>query len=191
MVTRDTMIKELIILRPADLPYRLMSLEGFFYNDHHVINFYHAAGMHLVYKQVRICYVIGYNEYYQLLQLQNVQEPHLSKYNWLLLKGIYGTAPGMAVKLDTGQETAGILKQQGNLTNGCVYVHWMPDAGDEIALADEKTPACFHYFRCDSITENAALYHTINVTYLNAYNNIYTIINGWFNEENQLMPFPV
>lgn len=186
------MIKELVILRPVDFPYRLMSLEEFFYNDHHVINFYHAAGMHLVYKQVRICYVIGDNEYYQLLQLQNVQEPHLSKYNWLLLKGVYGTAPGMAVKLNIEHEAAGILKQENHLINSFIYVHWMHEPGDEIILSDEKNPDRYHYFRCDSITEDAAdPYHTINVTYLNAYNNIYTIINEWCNEENQLMPFPV
>ena len=56
----------------------------------HIIDMYHAGGMNLVYNITKVCYVYPENEFYELLQLQNIEELHEPKYDWLLMKGMYG-----------------------------------------------------------------------------------------------------
>src|SRR6266498_5166269 len=184
------MIKEFVILRPPDFPYRLVSLYGYFYNNHHLINFYHAAGMNLIYEQTKICYVFPQNEFYQLLKLQNTQEPHDPKYNWLLMKGIFGGEPTIQAHIEIENEE--ILEQlhpDNDFDKKHLKLHRMLECDDEIAISDKTSTKGFHHFLCNAVFSDILNYlPTISMTYLQFYKNLYPIINLWFDEENKLMP---
>ncbi|HEX5154033.1 MAG TPA: hypothetical protein VFW07_21450 [Parafilimonas sp.] len=188
MIISNTMIKEFIILRPADFPYRLMSLVGYFYNDHHLMNFYHAAGMELMYEQQKICYAIDEDNFYQLLKLKNTQEPHEAKYNWLVLKGIFGMPPGIEAQLKIENEEV-LSSEQKNFFKKLLPLHRMIERGDELAIHVENDFSILHHFKCNDVfRNNGAFLSTISVTYLGTYDHPYSIINLWFDEENKLMP---
>lgn len=189
MIISNTAIKEFIILRPVDFPYRLMSLVGYFYNDHHVMNFYHAAGMELIYEQEKICYVIDEDNFYQLLKLKNTQAPHEAKYNWLVLKGIFGMRLGIEaqLKIENEKVLAG-LKDQAYIFKKLLLLHRMPEPGDELAMHADDCLG-FHHFRCNAVFQNDdSFLFTISATYLSIYDHPYSIINLWFDEKNKLTP---
>jgi hypothetical protein len=183
------MIKEFVILRPPDFPYRLISLYGYFYNNHHLINFHHAVGMDLIYEQAKICYVFPQNEFYQLLKLQNSQEPHDSKYNWLVMKGIFAGEPAIDVYIEIENEEQLQQLYPDNYFNKRLKLHRMLENDDEITLTDNANTKVFHHFLCNAVFSDTLNYlPTISMTYLQSYKNIYPILNLWFDEENKLMP---
>lgn len=178
------MIKSFEILRPANIPYRLLSFEFFFENvNSPVVNFYHAAGMHLNYLQVRIAYALHQHEFYQLLHLQNRNEPHEPKYNWLLMKANLDDHPAIQTHIEIEAEEERPLPSIASQW----LVHRLPGVGSEMILsANENT--LHHHFVCNEITNEMYDIPLLRLSYLNSYTRFSDILNLWFNEENRLLP---
>jgi hypothetical protein len=184
------MIKSLEIIRPADFPYRLIYFDFFFNTiNSHILNIHHAAGMNFVYEQMKICYVFPQNEFYQLLRLQNTEEPHIQKYNWILMKGIFAGEP--AIKADIqieNEEILDLLQQDNHLDKKHLYLYRLPERENDIVISEEMSTTVFHHFICNEAFISAPdSFPFINMIYLNSYNNLYHLLNLWFNEENKLM----
>lgn len=185
------MIKSFEILRPAGIPYRLLSFKFYFENvNTHILDLYHAAGMELVYFIAKSCYVFPQNEFYQLLQLQNTEELHEPKYNWLSVKGIFGEAPKTAAIIYI--ENEGLLNtQQPNhhFNKDQLFLNRLPEPGNDIVISDTMNDSLFYHFFCNEVTGSSMrLSPFISMIYLNSYANIHEIINLWFDEENKLLP---
>ena len=177
------------IIRPANLPDRLLSFEFYFENANtRIVNLYHAAGMSLVYNIKRLCYVFPKNEFYELLQLQNTQETHDKKYNWLLMKGICSVTQQISLNLifENSEDTFA-----GNITHTSLHEikAWkIPDRGSEIILSTYSRSGVYEYFVCNELMDEDAKIPTIVTAYLGTYTSINDIINLWFDNENKLEP---
>jgi hypothetical protein len=189
---KQFMIKSFEIIRPADIPYRLLSFQFFFENiNSHILNLYHAAGMNLIYHITKTCYLFPQNEFYQLLKLQNTEEPHEEKYNWILMKGIFDENPKIEADIEIENEKIlDLLQPDNHFNKKRLHLHRLPEADNEIVISDKST-IIFHHFLCKEVLINTT--HNspfINMIYLLSYTNFYHIINLWFNKENKLMPLP-
>jgi hypothetical protein len=181
------MIKSFEILRPANIPYRLLSFQFFFENvNSPVVNFYHAAGMHLNYLQIRIAYAIQKNEFYQLLHLQNRDDPHEPKYDWLLMKGIFDEHQSIPVRVEIEDE-----KNDQQLPSVATewLLHRLPHAGDELMVGTNGN-TLYHHFVCNELSNEMPGLPLMRLIYLNSYTRFHDILNSWFNEENKLLPLP-
>lgn len=178
------MIKSFEIVRPANIPYRLLSFEFFFENvNSPVVNFYHAAGMHLNYLQVRIAYAFRQHEFYQLLQLQNTNEPHEPKYDWLLMKANLDDNPAIEVHIEI---EANDERPFPSIASRWL-IHRLPKVGSEIIVsANENT--LHHHFVCNEVTNEMFGILLLRLSYLNSYTKFNDILNTWCNEENKLLP---
>jgi hypothetical protein len=182
------MIKSLEVILPIDFPYRLVSFKFFFENyNTHTMNLYHAAGMNLIYEQTKMCYLFPQNEFYQLLELENTDEPHDEKYNWILMKGTYDNEPKIAADikienkemLDNSQPGIHFDRQRFNL-------HRLPEPEDDIAISDQGESALFHHFSCREVLLTEGYYPLIGMIYLQSYYNPAEIINRWLDEKDKL-----
>jgi hypothetical protein len=183
------MIRSLEIIRPANIPYRLLDFDFFFNTiNSHILNIHHLAGMNFIYQQMKMCYLFPQNEFYQLLKLQNTDEPHEAKYNWLVLKGVFGGAPGIAAGLDIeNEEILEWLQPDNHFDKSHLHLFRMPERGNDIVIMDEMSVNSFHHFYCVDILQDPQNYFPLlRLHYLNSYTNFYQVINLWFNEENKL-----
>lgn len=180
------MIKAFEIVRPANIPYRLLSFEFFFENvNSPTVNFYHAAGMHLNYLQRRIAYAIQEHEFYQLLHLQNRNDPHEPKYDWLLMKGIFDDHPSIPVRIEI---EAGAERQPPSIESEW-FLHRLPGAQNEF-IVDANENTLFHHFVCSEVVSDVFGLPLLRLIYLNSYTRLNDILNSWFDEENKLLPLP-
>jgi hypothetical protein len=180
------MIKSFEILRPAGIPYRLLSFEFFFENvNSPIVNFYHAAGMHLNYLQVRIAYAVSQHEFYQLLHLQNRDDPHEPKYDWLLMKANLDGNPGIPVRIEIESEEE---REAPSIVNEWM-LHRLPKAGNELIITTSEN-TLHHHFVCSETRSDMYGIPLLRLLYLNSYAKFYDILNTWFNEENKLLPLP-
>lgn len=183
------MVKTYQILRPHDIPYRLLSFQFYFENENsHMMNIYHAAGMSLLYHIARRCYVIPGNEFYQLLKLQNTAEPHEPKYDHLLMKGIFGGQPEVEANLTIENEDIFNLLQQDNHLYKHICLYKLPEPGNDLVIFEEQKKV-YHHFTCAGILKAAPEgYLLINADYHNSYDHFYPVINSWLGEETKLQP---
>lgn len=185
------MIKSFEILRPAGIPYRLLSFKFYFENvNTHILDLYHAAGMELVYFITKSCYFFPQNEVYQLLQLQNTEELHEPKYNWLLIKVIFGEAPKTKATIHIeNEELLNIKQPDHNFDKEQLFPNRLPESGNDIVISDTMKDSFFYHFYCNEVLPGSiGLPPFISIIYLNTYANPHEIINLWLNEEYQLSP---
>jgi hypothetical protein len=188
---KTVMLKSYEIIRPADVPYALLSFKFFFENiNTHIVDMYHASGMNLVYNIEKTCYVPAKNEFYQLLKLQNKEEPHIQKYNWLLMKGIFSNVPKIEADIEIeNEEIVNLLQPDNHFNKSQLLLHRLPEHGNEMVIADIVPIACFHHFVCNEVLPGSVNYSPfINLNYLNSYNSSYQAVNRWCNEETKLAP---
>jgi hypothetical protein len=182
------MIKSYDVLWPADFPYRLMSFRFYFENvNTHMLNLYHAAGMNFIYEQIKICYVLPQNEFYQLLQLQNTEEPHNEKYNSILIRAVFGDEPKTEADLEIeNEELMGILQPGARFNRHYLHLHRFPEAGNDMVLTDESRPSCFHHFVCSGILPGMPDERpVIRLVYSESCDGIFQIINPWLNDKDE------
>lgn len=184
------MIKRFEVLRPVDFPYRLIDFQFLFYNiDTPLINLYHAAGMSLVYKIVRVTHVYEQNQAYQLWQLQNMQEPHDKKYNWILIKLVMDENPQIPVNIEIENEERLALLHPDYAVRKHLTVHKLPVIEDGIVLNNKTGMHVFHHFLCNNISQDVTYsLPVLNLIYLQSYYDINDILNLWMDEENGLKP---
>lgn len=181
------------IIRPAGIASRLLSFKFYFENQNtHIIDMYHAGGMNLVYNITKVCYVYPENEFYELLQLQNIEELHEPKYDWLLMKGMYGERGSMATNIEIeNEETLNLLHPNNNFDKKFLFVSKLPEPGNEIVINDKTKTNIQHHFLCNEVLAGTANYPPLIIlTYLQSYPSVDDIINLWFDDENKFMPLP-
>ncbi|HTQ63187.1 MAG TPA: hypothetical protein VMI12_00220 [Puia sp.] len=179
------MIKSLEILRPIDFPYRLFSFRFFFENiNSHIINMHNVAGMDFIYEQIRICYVLPQNEFFQLLKLKNIEEPHQQKYETILMKGIFTKDDIIECKMSIENQKDYSSAYNAAIEN-YIRLNKLPEIGDEIAIADKNAVNLFHHFSCFDIWHEGAKHLPLaKLVYLNSYNNLSEIINPWLDHKD-------
>lgn len=186
------MIKSYEVIRPLDFPYELIDFSFFFYNvETHIMNLHHAAGLDLVYEQKKMCYVFPQNEFYELLKLKNTEEPHASKYNWILMKGIFGGEPVFeaTLNIENLDELLFVNLSEKKLNNKCLSLYHKPEPGNDIVISEQTNNAFLHYhLQCNSLAivepKSKLL---VNAFYLGMSPDLRHIINSWFTEENKQM----
>jgi hypothetical protein len=185
------MIQSYEVIRPAGFPYRLVNFQYYFNTENsRIINLHHAAGMDLVYEQVKICYLFPQNEFYQLLKLQNKEEPHPVYYNWIVLKGIFGGRAAIAAELNIeNKETMEEVQPGHAITNKGLYLHRLPEINNDIVICDEQSKLPYYHFLCTKVVTTPGAAPVIDLFYLQAYPGINQILNRWFDEENKLEIF--
>ena len=185
------MLKSYEIIRPADVPYALLSFKFFFENiNTHIVDIYHASGMDLVYNIEKTCYLFHLNKFYQLLKLQNTDEPHIPKYNWLLVKGMFGEDAKIkaAIQIEN-EEILNLLQPDNNINKSHFFLHRLPEPRSDIVIADTSGTTRFHHFVCNEIVAGTMSHSPlISMNYLNSYYSDYQVVNLWCNEENKLEP---
>ena len=151
----------------------------------------HAAGMNLVYQIVKVCYVYPRNEFYELLQLQNTEEPHEAKYDWLLMKGMYGEGGNIKTDIQIeNEETLHLLHPYNSFDKKSLYINKLPETRNEIIINDKIKANIFHHFLCNEVLPGTTDYPPLIImTYLKSYTSVDDVIDLWFNEENKLMAF--
>jgi hypothetical protein len=185
------MLKSYEIIRPADVPYALLSFKFLFENmNTHIVDIYHASGMNLVYNIEKSCYLFPQNEFYQLLKLQNTGEPHIQKYNWLLVKGVFSDVPKIEAEIEIeDEEILSVLQPDNHFNKSQLFLHRLPEPGNEMVIADTSGTIFFHHFVCKEIVTGTTNYAPlISLSYLNSYHSQYQVVNLWSNEENKLAP---
>jgi hypothetical protein len=142
---------------------------------------YHAGGMNLVYNLEKTCYVPAKNEFYQLLKLQNTEEPHIQKYNWLLMKGIFSDAPKIQTEIEIeNEEIVNLLQPDNHFNKSQLLLHRLPEPGNEMVVADTSETTLFHHFVCNEVLPGSMNYlPLISMRYLNSYNSYYHAVNRW------------
>ncbi|OQP60186.1 hypothetical protein A3860_34470 [Niastella vici] len=145
---------------------------------------YHAAGMNLVYEQVKMCYVFPQNEFYQFLKLQNTKELHDEKYNFLLIKGIFGEDAKLEIAIDIeNEEVLNLMEPQHHFNSNRVSAHRLPEPNDDIFLGDTNNGTTYHHFLCYDIHSDIwAGVSDVSVRYVSSYDNLNRIICFWFDE---------
>ena len=179
------------IIRPTGIASRLLSFKFYFENmNTHIIDMVHAGGMNLVYNIAKTCYVYPQNEFYELLELKNKEELHKTKYEWLLLKGMFGERGNTLLNIEIENvETLNLLHPNNNFDKRILYVSKLPEPGNEIVINDKTKTEIFHHFSCNEVLAGTPAYPpSIIMTYLNSYIGVDDALNLWFNEENKLMP---
>ncbi|MGN6541520.1 MAG: hypothetical protein ACTHKY_12000 [Ginsengibacter sp.] len=187
------MIKTFKIIRPQNIPDQLLSFKFFFENvNTHIVDLYHAGGMNLVYKIERSCYLAMQNEFYQLLQLENREEPHLQKYNWLLVKGMFAEEPKIKARIIIENlDSMNPFLEPDQFNGSYVFLNKLPEPGNELVILDKSEKKMYHHFLCKEISEGFLDFlPRINLFYLTTYSNLFEVINLWCNEENKLKPLP-
>jgi hypothetical protein len=182
------MIKSYDVLWPADFPYRLMSFKFYFENvNTHMLNLYHAAGMNFIYEQIKICYLFPQNEFYQLLKLQNTQEPHSEKYNSILIKGVFADAPKTEADLEIeNEQLLDVLHSGSHFNKHHLNLHRLPEAGNDMVFTDESRPSCFHHFVCSEFLSGIADRHPlIRLLYSGSCGDFFEIINPWLSDKDK------
>lgn len=180
------------IIRPADIPSRLLSFKFYFENlNTHIIDLYHAGGMNLAYYINKLCYIFPQNEFYELLKLQNIEELHEPKYNWLLMKGMFAGQGNTAVDIEIeNEETLNLLHPNNNFNKKSLFLSKLPEQENEIVIGDTDKNIFHHFLYIEVFAGSPGSRSFITMTYLNSYYDIYQIINLWFNDENKLLPLP-
>lgn len=181
------------IIRPAGIASRLLSFKFYFENmNTHIIDMYHAGGMNLVYNITKTCFVFPENVFYELLKLQNTEELHEVKYEWLLMKGMYGERGNMATHIEIeNEETLNLLHPNNNFDKKFLYVSKLPEPGNEIVINDKTKTNIQHHFLCNEVLSGATDYPPLIImAYLQSFSSIDDIINLWFNKENKLTALP-
>jgi hypothetical protein len=179
LIAQQVMIKSLEVLLPIKFPYRLFSFKFFFENmNSHLLNMYHAAGMNLIYEQKKICYLFPQNEFYQLLKLQNIEEPHDPKYNSILIKGIFGEEPKIEADIEIeNEEMLDILQPDNNLNRYQLSLHRLPEPENDIVITDKSKSSYFHHFSCREVLLTTSDHPSfISMIYLESCNDFYQII---------------
>ena len=176
------------IIRPDGIPSRLLSFKFYFENmNTHILDLYHAGGMNLVYNINKTCYVFPQNEFYELLKLQNIEELHEPRYNWLLMKGMFGEQGNLAVDIEIeNEETLDLLHPNNSFNKKHLSISKLPEQENEMVIGDTNKNI-FHHFLCNEVSAGGRV-PIINMTYLSSYYDISQIINLWFDEENKLLP---
>ena len=181
------------IIRPAGIASRLLSFKFYFENmNTHIIDMVHAGGMDLVYDITKTCYVYPQNEFYELLELKNIEELHEAKYDWLLMKGMFGETGNTLVNIEIeNEETLNLLHPHHDFDKRILYLSKLPEPGNEIVINDKTKTEIFHHFICNELLAGTRAYPpSIIMTYLNSYTSVDDVLNLWFDEENKLMPLP-
>ncbi|HVZ97256.1 MAG TPA: hypothetical protein VG847_10300 [Chitinophagaceae bacterium] len=178
------------ILRPPDIPYRLLSFEFYFENANtRIVNLYHAAGMSLVYHIEKICYALPQNEFYELLKLQNISRLHDEKYNWLIMKVNFGEPPRMDAELliEDPEDMNHLVPD--DLTRARIKIGKLPEPGTEIILQDKTGKSLYYHLICEELLQNpAAQLPVIAAKFAGSFKSIAGIINLWCDEDNKLGP---
>lgn len=181
------------IIRPAGIASRLLSFKFYFENmNTHIIDMVHAGGMNLVYNIAKTCYAYPQNEFYELLELKNKEEAHEVKYEWLLMKGMFGERGNALVNIEIeNEETLNLLHPNNNFDKRILYVSKLPEPENEIVINDKTKTNIFHHFICDEVLAGTAAYPpSIIMSYLASYTGVDDVLNLWFNEENKLVALP-
>lgn len=181
------------IIRPAGIASRLLSFKFYFENmNTHIIDMYHAGGMNLVYDITKTCYVYPQNEFYELMELKNKEELHEAKYEWLLMKGMFGERGNSAVNIEIeNEEKINLLHPNNNFDNRFLFVSKLPEPGNEIVINDKTKTEIFHHFLCTELLSGTPAYPPVIImTYLDSYTGVDDVLNLWFDEENKLMALP-
>jgi hypothetical protein len=143
--------------------------------------------MSLVYFVEKICYVLPQNEFYELLRLENLEEPHNKKYNWLIMKGNFGTPPQIKASLiidDRDEEK----ELHPEISSDQITVGKLPALGNEIAL---RLPGknVYDHFSCEDILQDPLNpIPMIVANFMGAFKSVKEIINLWCDAENKLLP---
>lgn len=184
------MIKTFEVLRPVNFPYHLIDFTFFFYNvNTHLMNFHHAAGIDFIYEQERICYVFPQNEFYELLRLKNREEPHDTKYDWLLLKGIFAGNPTLEARLNILNRDELLTENPSalGLDGMALPLFRIPEHGNDIAILSKSDGHdSYHCLEMQDITpgDQGGL-PRMNVYYIGMSPTLTDIINLWFTDENK------
>jgi hypothetical protein len=188
---KQYMVKSFEIIRPVGFPYRLISF-SFFFNtaNTHIMNIHHAAGMDLIYEQVRMCYLFPDQEFYELLRLRNSGEPHDPKYNWILMKGIFGGEPVFDARLNVEYDGEITYLFYPGYDPGWEHfpLYRLPEPGNDMVMLGKDARPAFHHFQCSGLaTGGPDEGPVVDLVYLNTYDKFSRIINQWFTEENKQM----
>lgn len=188
-VNLNCMIRSFDVLLPRDFPYALVNFRFYFQNyGTGTVNLYHAAGMELIYEQERICFVLPGVVFFQLLRLQNIDQPHERKYELLLMKGWYDS---VKAKMNIDISNRDLLESSWpgyDLDLHRQDMQRLPQSGDELAVADRRYSQIHHHFRCQdvSVVGREGDGPLVRLEYLES-SSLLMIINGWLPEGEQLL----
>lgn len=184
------MIKSFEVLLPKDFPYTLISFKFYFetYNTP-IMNLYHAAGMNLLYEHIRICHLFPQNEFYQLSELRNTDEPHDEKYNLILMKGICDKGPKVPLDIDIENgELLDILRPGSQFNKHRLRLDRLPKPADDLLISDER-PGLFHHFSCGEVFK--ALPNgvpCVRLVYVTSVNDPLDVVRSWFADRDTPAP---
>lgn len=181
------MVKSLEFIRPAGIPYSLLNFQFYFENENsRWINILHSAGMQLVYYKARTCYTFPQNEFYELLLLQNTEQLHETKYNWLVMKGVFEGVPSIKLRwaIENGKQFSR-MHPENRLDREQFYFHRMPEPDNDIIISEGTSDPVFYHFFCSEVYIDPNKESEINLYYLNTYSSVDQILDRWFDENGQ------
>jgi hypothetical protein len=69
--------------------------------------------------------------------MENVEEIHDKKYNWILMKGIFGEDSKLETEITIeNQEILDFLHPEGNFNLHQLDLHKLPESANEIVMSD-------------------------------------------------------